>query len=153
MKQEYVDAFLNPAKLVWEKELAINLELVDAEPVADEYTVEEITAVIGVSGSLQGHVLYGFGSDYAQAIAGQMMGEPVDEIDDVCLSVLGELANMVTGNAVTELASAGYSCEISPPVIIESAGTKLSLLGNQQVLVRFSSPDGDLKIRISLTEG
>ena len=50
MKEEYVNAFLSPAKLVWEKELGYNLDLVGAEAVAAQFTTEDITGIIGVSG-------------------------------------------------------------------------------------------------------
>ncbi|MDA1227056.1 MAG: chemotaxis protein CheX [Chloroflexi bacterium] len=152
MKQEYVNAFLNPAKLVWEKELGMELELLDAGPVPEVNTPEDIIAVIGISGKLQGNVLYGFGSASALSIAGKMMGEPVEEVDDVCLSILGELANMITGNAATELASEGYVCDIAPPVIIEPAGRNMVTPGDSPVLVRFNSEAGRLNIRISLSE-
>lgn len=49
MKEEYVNPFLAPAKLVWEKELGHILELESAELVSHQFTTENITAVIGVS--------------------------------------------------------------------------------------------------------
>ena len=152
MKQEYFNAFVNPAKLVWEKELGMALEFLDAEPVTDNDPVDDITAVIGVSGSLRGNVLYGFGTGSALAIAEKMMGEPVDEVDDLCLSILGELANMITGNAATELAVEGFVCNLAPPVVIEPSGSNLKTPGHTPVLVRFNSDAGELKIRIGLTE-
>ena len=50
MKEEYVNPFLVPAKLVWEKELGHALELESAELVSHQFTTEDITAAIGVSG-------------------------------------------------------------------------------------------------------
>ena len=152
MKEEYVNAFLAPAKLVWEKELKTPLNLVKAEAVSHQYTTEDITAIIGVSGSLQGNVLYGFANGSAYSVAGAMIGEPVTELDDMSLSALGEIANMITGNAATHLAAAGYECNISPPVIIEPAGSRLITTGGPQIMVSFNSDLGELKIRISLSE-
>ena len=93
MKEEYVNAFLAPAKLVWEKELNTPLNLVKAEAVSHQYTTEDITAIIGVSGSLRGNVLYGFANGSAFSVAGAMIGEPVTELDDMSLSALGEIAS------------------------------------------------------------
>ncbi len=152
MKEEYVNAFLSPAKLVWEKELGYNLDLVGAEAVAAQFTTEDITGIIGVSGSLQGNVLYGFTSGTALAIASVMVGEEVTALDDMSLSALGEIANMITGNAATHLAAAGYTCAISPPVIIEPAGSRFTTVGGPQILVTFGSDIGKLSIRISLSE-
>ena len=119
MKQEFVEAFLNPAKIMWEKELGMDLGFLEAEIASPRFIGEEINAIIGVSGNLKRSVIYGFGNSYALAIAGQMMGEPVEKVDEICRSILGKLANMTTGNAVTGFQSDGYSCNFAPPPIIE----------------------------------
>ncbi len=152
MKEEYVNAFLAPAQLVWGKELDCALEFVGAEIISNSFTTAEITAVIGVSGELEGSVLYGFGNGTSLALAGRMMGETVSEHNEVSLSAVGELANMITGNAATQLAGAGYACAISPPTMIEMAGSRIATVGGPQMLASFTSELGDLNIRISLTE-
>ena len=44
------------------------------------------------------------------------LGEKVDAVaDELGLSALGEIANIITGNAATNLAQLGYDCDISPP--------------------------------------
>lgn len=65
MKQEYVNAFLTPAALVWSKELNHDLKLVGAESVSHQFTTEDVTAIIGVSGSLQGN---GYQSEVVDAV-------------------------------------------------------------------------------------
>lgn len=152
MKREFVEAFLNPAKLVWEKELGMDLEFLEMEPSASQFVGEEINAIIGVSGKLKGSVIYGFGNSSALAIAGQMMGEPLEEVDEICRSILGELANMITGNAVTELESDGYSCNLAPPLIIEPSGSKMNSSMGDHIVARFNSVAGGLSIRIGLSE-
>ena len=147
-----MNAFLAPAKLVWEKELNSPLNLVTAEAASNSYTTEDITAVIGVVGSLQGNVLYGFEGKTALSVASQMMGEPVEVLDEIGLSALGEIANMITGNAATHLSVAGYECDISTPVIIESSGTRVTTPACPQILVKFDSNLGPLSIRLSLSE-
>ena len=152
MKQEFLEAFLNPAKLVWEKELGMDLEFLDVELSSSRFVGEEINAIIGVSGNLKGNVIYDFGNSSALAIAGQMMGEPIEEVDEICRSILGELANMITGNAVTELESGGYSCNLAPPFIIEPSGSKISSSIGDHAVVRFKSMAGVLSIRVGLSE-
>jgi len=58
----------------------------------------------------------------AQSIVGVMLGEPVSTVnDELALSAIGEIGNMITGNAAARLAQLGYTCNISPPVIINPA--------------------------------
>ena len=60
---------------------------------------------IGVSGRLEGNVLYGFSGESAQSIVGVMLGEPVSTVnDELALSAIGEIGNMITGNAAARLA-------------------------------------------------
>ena len=152
MKEEYVNAFLAPAKMVWEKELGTGLEFAGAHAVDHQYTTEDLTAILGVSGQLEGNVLYGFAGNTSLAVASAMIGEPVSELDDMCMSALGELANMITGNAATQLSAKGYVCDISPPLIIEPSGSRISTLQGMQIMTSFKSQFGELYIRISLNE-
>ena len=152
MRQEYVNPFLAPARTVWRTELGHPLELASVGGVSHRFTTEDITAAIGISGHLQGSVLYGFPRGTARAVIDLMLGSEVDARSELALSTFGEIANMITGNAATELAEAGYSCEISPPIMIVPAGSEISTLGRQQILVTFSSGIGPLHIRVSLVQ-
>ena len=153
MKEEYVNSFLAPTKLVWQKELGCSLELSGMDLVSNQFTTDDVTAVIGVSGRLEGNVLYGFSQETAYAVMSQMLGEPVDNLsNELSLSAIGEIANMITGNAATRLAQAGYPCNISPPVIIEPLGSRFTTFGSSQIRVIFTSPLGPLSVRLSLYE-
>ncbi len=68
------------------------------------------------------------------------------------LSILGEIANVITGNAATELAANGFPCDISPPVIIEPRGSTLTSTVRRQILVTFKRDLGPLTARIGLSE-
>ncbi|MEE8443491.1 MAG: chemotaxis protein CheX [Dehalococcoidia bacterium] len=150
MKEEYINAFLSPAIMVWQKELQSVLQLTGAEAVSHQFTTDSLTAVIGVSGQLRGNVLYGFDHGTARAVAGKMVGHEVIEFDEMSLSAIGEIANMITGNAATQLSNTGATVDISPPVLIEPAGSKFTTTAGQQILVKFTSDLGPLHIRISL---
>lgn len=63
MRQEFVNPFLGPAQMVWQKEFGVPLEIAGAEAVSYQYTTDDITAIIGVSGKLEGNVLYGFSDE------------------------------------------------------------------------------------------
>jgi len=153
MKEQYVNSFLAPAKLVWEKELKQSLDFTRAELVSHQFTTEDITTIIGISGKLEGNVLYGLGVDTAKRIITIMLGEEVKTWnDDLGLSALGELANIITGNAATRLSQLGYPGQISLPVMIEPAGRRFTTNQGPQILVHFTSKVGELRVRISLKE-
>lgn len=152
MKQEYVNPFLTPAQMVWQKEFGCPLKIQNAEVVSNQYTTDDVTAIIGISGKLQGNVLYGFSSGLIVEIVKRMVGEDMSPRDPMALSALGEIANVITGNAATQLAASGYPCDISPPVILEPVGATLTAGVPKQIQVTFESEMGLLRVRIGLAE-
>ena len=153
MKEEWVNSFLTPAKPVWEMELQDELHVAGTDLVSNQFTTDDVTAIIGVSGSLEGNVLYGFSGGTAVAVVSRMMGEEVTTVsDEIGLLALGEIANMITGNAATRLSQIGYPCDISPPVIIEPSGSRFTTVGGPQIRVSFSSSLGFFTVRIVLFE-
>jgi chemotaxis protein CheX len=148
MKQEYLDAFLAPAQMLWESELSEPLQLIEAKTATDYKAPENVTAVIGISGQLTGNVLYEFGNAPGLAIASSMMGEPLEEHDEISMSALGELTNMISGSAATNLSEHGISCDITPPEMnsaVASAGT--------EIIAALTSSFGLFNIRFNLAEG
>ena len=152
MKQEYVNPFLAPAKTIWEKELGCVLDLEEFDTLDDQFTSEDVTAHIRVKGLVEGHVLYGFDMETALTVAGTMMGEEIDELDEIAKSALGELANTISGHAATELANAGFFCQISPPSLILPVNSRFTSDQVTQIMVVFDSDLGPLNVRIGLNE-
>lgn len=101
---------------------------------------------------MQGSVLYGFARETAQSAIQTMLGDGVDTSDGMALSALGEIANMITRNAATNLVEVGCTCSISPPMMLELMGSRITTVGGSQILVTFTSTVGTLHIRISLYE-
>ena len=82
----------------------------------------------------------------------RMIGEEFSPRDPMALSALGEIANVVTGNAATQLTANGFTCDISPPVILEPRGATLTSAVPRQILVTFDSELGRMCVRIGLSE-
>ena len=152
MRAEYVNPFLAPAQNVWQRMLGQELDLDEYAMMSEQVTTEDITAIIRVRGLVEGHVLYGFDIDTAKAVASVMMEEEVEEFDEIALSALGELANVISGNAATELSSYDYRCDLTPPVIIKPTNATVFTPESPQILASFSSEFGQLSVRICLTE-
>lgn len=152
MRQEFVNPFLTAAQHVFEVELGQELKFAGARATEDTITSEDITAFIGVTGRLEGNVFYGFKRQVARSILTIMLGKPPSGMDQMALSALGEIANMITGNAAIGLASAGFSTDLTPPTLIQPKGSKFTTLGCPQIVVDLESECGPFPVRISLRE-
>jgi CheY-specific phosphatase CheX len=81
MKEQYVNAFLFPASIVWESELQSELEFMGATPRRDENTMSDISVLIRVTGDLVGWVSYEMRKKDALRVVGAMISERVFELD------------------------------------------------------------------------
>jgi chemotaxis protein CheX len=78
-----------------------------------------VIVIIGVTGDLQGNVIFSMCEDCAKFLAStMMMGAPVEEFDEMAQSALGELGNMLAANSCIELVSKGFTADISTPTIM-----------------------------------
>ncbi len=153
MKEQYVNAFLFPATLVWESELNTDLEFISAMPRRDDKTMSDLSVLIRVTGDLVGWVSYELRKKDALRVVGTMMSERVFELDELGHSALGEVANMITGNAATALEVAGYTCDLRPPEFLAGLGRDFPPTPAPiQIRADFRSEVGVLAVRIALGE-
>lgn len=127
MRAEHVNTFLESARRIITamcgREPSMGRAFLRQEP----YQAEEVSVLIGVTGSLRGQFIITMKGDTAKGVASQMMGGmPVAELDEIGLSAIGELGNMVAGNASTAFAEMGVNIDITPPTILEGSRIKIS---------------------------
>ena len=68
----------------------------------------DISAIVGITGSGSGGVVVSFPEDVARKVVSKMLGEEITELNqDVC-DGLGELVNIITGNAKRGLVKHGF---------------------------------------------
>ena len=139
MKEEYVNPFLVPAIQIWEMKLGCSLDIKRYFPMTSRDTKEDITAVIRVKGPLEGNVLYGFDNDTARSVASVMLSRHVEVLDEMSVSAIEELVDMISGNAANELAMAGYLSIINPPMMYQAVGLGFTPNTVKQIQVAFVS--------------
>lgn len=150
MIPKYINSFINPVKQVWEKELENLLELVATETVSHQFTTEDITAIVQVTGELTGFVLYGFNQETAAAMLEKMLGVKPRDMNELARSAMSEFASMMTISAASALSDTEYTCQISRPKLISVAGKKLEYLEGDQTRAVFVSDLGLMYIRVGV---
>jgi len=81
---------------------------------------------IGVTGGMKGQVVLGLTEDRAKFVAStMMMGMPVNELDEMACSALGELGNMIMGNTATIFSTMNITFDITPPLSMQGDRFKL----------------------------
>jgi chemotaxis protein CheX len=118
----------------------------------DPYTTEDVTAMIGVSGSIAGSIFLSMSEPTALDLVGRMIGHAVARLDDLTQSGIAELANVVAGTAGIALGEIGYTTSISPPLLLLGAGAQLSSVEMQRLVVPLETACGPIRIHVSLSE-
>src|SRR5919199_1598627 len=103
MRAEFINPFLQAANEVLESELGASPRRGQIGLQKSPYTTEEVTAVVGVTGSVAGVVLYVMTEATARAVVSKMMGQEFDEFDALAQSGIGEIGNVITGRAAVLL--------------------------------------------------
>jgi len=97
----------------------------------------EIVTTIGFNGSLQGNVIYTVPSKTAITIVNNMMAGMMEitSVDEMAVSAIGELGNMISGAIAVSLEKVGYPINITPPSVVRGFEMKISVEGN---ILKFS---------------
>ncbi|CAM4386046.1 chemotaxis protein CheX [Paenibacillus tarimensis] len=120
MNAQYINPFLASSVHVIETMIQVKPSVgqVVLKPIQGS---EFLMLRIGIIGQIKGDVVFCFPQDVAMKIVSSMMGGyPVSELDDMCMSAIAELGNMISGNASTMLSNEGIAVDITPPDIVQA---------------------------------
>lgn len=84
----------------------------------------DVNVSLGITGDIPGLVNYGMDMQTSLNLASAMLMEPVAAHDELSISALQELGNMISGNARTYLAELNVTSDITPPKTV--VGTDIS---------------------------
>lgn len=152
MKAQFVNPFVSAAYQVIQAELQSSVERGPLSLEESQFTNRDITVMIGVTGPVQGVVMYSMSRETAKKMVEVMIGQPVAEFDAMAESAISELGNVITGVAAAELEKAGYSCRISPPTLVMGEHTVISTVNIRRLVVALTTQFGELEISLALEE-
>jgi chemotaxis protein CheX len=150
MKVEYINPFYKATIDVFRIMLNLDVKRGALRAVEELEPVSEANVVIGVTGDLKGSLLYSFPKEMALEMVTIMAGMAMNKLDAFVSSALGEVANIISGNAVTHLASSGLTCQISPPQVFVGRKGSLSMSTEKAVVVPLITDIGTLEVTVSL---
>ena len=115
MKAEHIQPFLIAANTVLSMTCQTAFQAGKPYVKDNEFNNDNIIICVGITGQLCGQVLLNFNIDTALYIASQMCMMPITELNEISMSALSELSNMIMGNAATLLSNQNILIDITPP--------------------------------------
>lgn len=153
MKVEYVSPFAEAARSCFAALVGVTPERGPLSARPQLFTTQQISIVCGITGPIEGLVIYGMSMVTADKIASRMIGAPVVTFDGLAASAIAELGNMISGNAASILASVGYAVDITPPTIIRGPNVKVTTLSIPALVIPLDLPEiGRFEVNVSLQE-
>ncbi|MGI4788840.1 MAG: chemotaxis protein CheX [Janthinobacterium lividum] len=150
MKVEYINPFVLASFSVLESlfgKVPIKGELA-MQPAT--FTSQQCNVVCGVTGEVQGQVIYGMSLPTADKIASSMLGQTIKTFDQLAASAIGEMGNMISGNAMQHLSEAGWICDITPPTIMRGSNVQISTMSIPALVIPLTLDQGQMFITIGL---
>ncbi len=152
MKAEYVNSFYKATQDVFRLMLDTDVEKGDLKAIEGMVCSKDANVMLGVTGDLKGTILFSFTNDMTLEMVKIMSGMEIKEIDNFVSSALGEVANIIGGNAVTNLTTYNYLCDIAPPQVIIGEYKSLSMANKKALLMPLKTPIGEFDINVFLAE-
>jgi chemotaxis protein CheX len=118
MNVQFLNPFIEAAYVVLESEVGVITKRGPLSLERSAATADDITVLISIVGQVTGVVLYSLNESTAIQIVSRILGQTFEEFDPLAQSGIGELGNVITGQAGNRLAEAGFEAKISPPTII-----------------------------------
>lgn len=110
----------------------------------------DVSSIIGFSGDVVGSVVVSFQLEAAKKLVAAFAQVELDVNDPDFADALGELANMIAGNAKKDL---GCKASISTPSVIVGAGHHVARLSDVPTLVvPCKTPVGDFAVEVSIKQ-
>lgn len=150
---KFINPFLNSVINVLSTMAFVNARPEKPYVNKDRTAVGDVTGLIGISGFAEGTISLTLEKDAILKIVNSMLYEEFTELNDDISDAVGELTNMITGQARAELAEVGMAFEAGTPTVVTGKGLKINHIGNAPVLsIPFSIDEGRFVVEVAFSE-
>jgi chemotaxis protein CheX len=117
MNVDYINPFLLAVQNVFDTMINLPYRLGKPTIKKNSTTAFDVSGIIGISGEVVGCIVVSFPTQIALKVASCLLEEEMTEIDGDCTDAIGEVANMIAGDAKKRFPKANTTISV-PSVII-----------------------------------
>jgi len=154
IEADLLNPFITASTSVFSDLTGIELEKASVERKEMPDPSFRYAILLGIVGELEGQVTYSLSKDLSREVVKGILGDMLPAVIDRNLtSGLGELGNMITGNAARQLEEQGVNIDISPPSVIEGDDYTIEYVNLRTIRLVMISNRGTLEINLALVRG
>jgi chemotaxis protein CheX len=125
-------------------------KIVDLTMEEEGYRKRGAAATVEFHGEIEGRVILDMEPSAARKVASYLSDGDANPADELVREAVSELANMVIGNAVTQLNDAGYEFKVMPPSILSDEQCARAGENTEASIVCFETPHGNVHLNIAM---
>lgn len=151
MDASYITPFMTSIQNVFSTMFQLPVEIGEPRIKTDSKATHDVSGIIGVSGEMVGTIVLSMPQDAAVSIVALFTGMQMEADSDDFSDAVGELVNMISGNAKAEFQRKGVSISC-PSVVIGSDHRVSSTSGTPCVMIPCNTDCGEVVLEVALRE-
>jgi chemotaxis protein CheX len=149
MDAKFIDPFISATLNVLETMAFTKAEAGKPYLKKDQIASGDVSGVIGLTGEVSGTFSVSYSEKSILAIVSNMFGEEVKEINEEIKDAVGEITNMISGQARQELDRLGRSLRAAIPTVIMGKNHTITHVTAYPIIaIPFSTSKGDFTIEV-----
>lgn len=119
----------------------------------DGKAVGDVSGIIGLTGSVSGSLALSFSEKCIITIVNNMLGENYTEINDEIRDAVGEITNMISGDARKRLETDGFKVTAAIPTIVSGQDHRIRhMQGGPSIIIPFEINDSSFVVDVCLVQ-
>lgn len=150
MRMDLIQPFIGSLDAVLAEMMKSPAAIADLTMEEEGYRKKGLAAVVTFKGQIEGRVVLDMDTEAAIKVATYLAGSEVEASDAIVSEAVCELANMVIGNAVTQLNDRGCQFKVLPPQILTQEQCEKAGQDSEATILRFETPSGNVHLNIAM---
>ncbi len=149
MDVKLINPFINATINVLETMAFVNVTAGNPYVKKDNVAVGDVTGVLGLTGVANGTISVTFEEKCILTVVSNMFGETMTELNTEIADAVGELTNMISGQARRELEEVGKVFKAAIPSVITGRNHSIThYTDGPKIAIPFSTENGDFTIEV-----
>lgn len=150
MRMDLIQPFIGSLDAVLAEMMKAPAKIVDLAMEEEGYRRKGLAASVVFKGQIEGRVILDMEPQAAAQVASYLSGETVSTSEPMVPETVCELANMVIGNAVTQLNDRGFQFKVFPPQVLTEEQCAAAGKDSEATILCFETPSGNVHLNISM---
>ncbi len=150
MKSEYIHPFVEAAVKVLGEVTGGRVTRGAVTLRTSLVTTQGIASLVGIFGEAEGRMLLDMSRETARRLASLMNSQEMDDEEELVPATVNELANIIAGRAVSDMANQGRSFNITSPTLFSGREMNVFNTTLETVVIPLDTEHGQVIINLAI---